>query len=353
MYSLHDYDYALPEELIAQRPAQTRDQARLMAMNRQTGDLQHHRFQDLPSLLTPRDLLVVNNTRVVPARLFGHKSTGGKVEVLILDYAGGLQRLETDGAFTSACLVKASKKPKPGTQLHFGDRLSAEIMALQGDIHTLQFTSPQPFETTLEQIGVMPLPPYIKRSAPAENPHDRHDYQTIYASEKGAVAAPTAGLHFTPGLLQALDAAGIPVVALTLHVGYGTFLPVRVTDIRHHQMHAERFTVSGTVADKINRHKAQGGRIVAVGTTSVRTLEYATAPDGQLQALDGQNDLYIYPGYRFRLVDAMITNFHLPQSTLLMLVSAFAGRQAILDGYREAIAQRYRFFSYGDGMLIA
>lgn len=353
MYSLHDYDYDLPDELIAQSPAQERDQARLMVMNRRTGAIRHHQFRELPRQLTPRDLLVVNNTRVVPARLFGNKSTGGKVEVLILDYAGGLQRLDTDGAFSSTCLVKASKKPKPGTQLHFGDCLSAEIVALQGDIHTLKFTSPQPFQETLDKIGVVPLPPYIKRTAPAENPHDRHDYQTIYASEKGAVAAPTAGLHFTPGLMHALDAMGIPLVALTLHVGYGTFLPVRVTDIRDHRMHAERFTVSRAVAETVNRHKAQGGRIVAVGTTSVRTLEYATGADGQLRAMQGQNDLYIYPGYRFRLVDAMITNFHLPQSTLLMLVSAFAGRQAILAGYREAIAQRYRFFSYGDGMLIA
>jgi len=353
MYSLHDYDYTLPEELIAQTPAQTRDQARLLAMNRRTGAIRHHHFQDLPGLLTPRDLLVVNNTRVVPARLFGHKSTGGKVEVLILDYAGGLQRLDTEGAFTSECLVKASKKPKPGTQLNFGHHLSAEIIALQGDIHTVKFTSPQPFEATLAKIGVLPLPPYIKRTAAANNPHDRHDYQTIYASENGAIAAPTAGLHFTPGLLQTIDALGIPVVALTLHVGYGTFLPVRVTDIREHRMHAERFSVSQTVAETVNRHKAQGGRIVAVGTTSVRTLEFATGADGQLRAMEGHNDLYIYPGYQFRMVDAMITNFHLPQSTLLMLVSAFAGRLAILAGYREAVEEGYRFFSYGDGMLIA
>jgi S-adenosylmethionine:tRNA ribosyltransferase-isomerase len=307
----------------------------------------------LPDLLTPCDLLVVNNTRVVPARLLGHKSTGGKVEVLILDYAGGLQRLSAEGVFTSACLIKASKKPKPGARLHFSDDLSAEIIASRDDIHTLQFTSPHSFEATLERTGIVPLPPYIKRAAPAENPHDRHDYQTVYATEKGAVAAPTAGLHFTPRLMQALEARGIPVVALTLHVGHGTFLPVRVTDIRDHAMHAERFTVTPTVAAAINRHKARGGRIVAVGTTSVRTLEYAAGPDGRLQAMDGQNDLYIYPGYRFRLVDAMITNFHLPQSTLLMLVSAFAGREAILAAYREAIQQRYRFFSYGDGMLIA
>jgi S-adenosylmethionine:tRNA ribosyltransferase-isomerase len=353
MYSLDDYDYVLPEERIAQTPAPERDQARLMVMNRRTGAVRHHQFQDLPDLLTPRDLLVVNNTRVVPARLLGHKSSGGKVEVLILDYAGGLQRLRAEGVFTSACLIKASKKPKPGARLYFGDDLSAEIMATRDDIHTLQFTSPHSFEAVLERTGIVPLPPYIKRAAPAQNPHDRHDYQTVYATEKGAVAAPTAGLHFTPQLMQAIEARGIPVVALTLHVGHGTFLPVRVTDIRDHAMHAERFTVTPTVAAAINRHKSRGGRIVAVGTTSVRTLEYAAGPDGRLQAMDGQNDLYIYPGYRFRLVDAMITNFHLPQSTLLMLVSAFAGREAILAAYHEAIRQRYRFFSYGDGMLIA
>ena len=353
MYSLDDYDYVLPEEQIAQTPAPERDQARLMVMNRRTGAVRHHQFQDLPDLLTPRDLLVVNNTRVVPARLLGHKSTGGKVEVLILDYAGGLQRLRAEGVFTSACLIKASKKPKPGTRLYFGEDLSAEIMATRNDIHTLKFTSPHSFEAVLERTGIVPLPPYIKRATPAQNPHDRHDYQTIYATEKGAVAAPTAGLHFTPQLMQALEDRGIPAVALTLHVGHGTFLPVRVTDIREHAMHAERFTVTPTVAATINRHKAQGGRIVAVGTTSVRTLEYAAGPDGRLQAMEGQNDLYIYPGYRFGLVDAMITNFHLPQSTLLMLVSAFAGREAILAAYHEAIQQRYRFFSYGDGMLIA
>jgi S-adenosylmethionine:tRNA ribosyltransferase-isomerase len=353
MYSLQDYDYALPQELIAQKPAPKRDQARLMLMNRQTGALRHHRFHELPALLTPRDLIVVNNTRVVPVRLFGRKSTGGKVEILILDYAGGLQRLDTEGAFISECLIKASKKPRPGARLHFGEDLSAQIVASHDERHILKFTSHQPFASTLAQIGVVPLPPYIKRCDPAQSPTDREDYQTIYASTNGAVAAPTAGLHFTPELMKSLESRGIPVVALTLHVGYGTFLPVRVSDIRHHRMHAERFRVSQSVADTINRHRAQGGRIVAVGTTSVRTLEYAADPDGQLRAMEGQNDLYIYPGYRFRLVDALITNFHLPQSTLLMLVSAFAGREAILAGYREAIAQGYRFFSYGDGMLIA
>jgi S-adenosylmethionine:tRNA ribosyltransferase-isomerase len=352
MYSLQDYDYTLPQELIAQRPAHHRDQARLMVMDRSTGGLHHHRFEDLPDLLTPRDLLVVNNTRVVPVRLYGRKSTGGKVEILILDYVEGLRRLETEGAFISDCLIKASKKPKPGTHLLFGEDLYAEITASQDERHTLKFSSRKPFPSALAEIGIIPLPPYIKRSGPSENPHDREDYQTVYATENGAVAAPTAGLHFTAELIETLARRGIPLLALTLHVGYGTFLPVRVDDIRDHHMHAERFRISPTVAETINRHKAEGGRIVAVGTTSVRTLEFAAGSDGQLRPMEGQNDLYIYPGYRFRVVDALITNFHLPQSTLLMLVSAFAGREFILAAYREAIRQRYRFFSYGDGMLI-
>ena len=353
MFALHDYDYALPADRIAQHPAPHRDQARLMVMDRRTGALRHHRFNDLPALLTPRDLIVVNNTRVVPVRLFGRKASGGKVEILILDYPGGLRRLTTEGAFVSACLVKASKKPAPGTRLHFGEDLCAEILSSDDNRHTLKFTSRRPFTDVLEQIGVMPLPPYIKRPDPAATPSDRQDYQTIYARENGAVAAPTAGLHFTPELMGALERRGVTVATLTLHVGYGTFVPVRVADIRDHRMHAEYFRIDPQAAETINRHRAQGGRIIAVGTTSVRTLEYAAGPDGRLRAREGQNDLYIYPGYRFRLVDAMITNFHLPQSTLLMLVSAFAGREAILAAYGEAIRQRYRFFSYGDGMLIA
>lgn len=352
MYALLDYDYRLPPELIAQAPAQQRDQARLMVMDRCSGGLRHRHFDDLPDLLSPRDLLVVNNTRVVPARLFGRKASGGRVEVLILDYAGGLQRLEAEGVFTAECLVKASKKPKPGTRMHFGDALAAEVVTSMAESHLLRFTSRGPFEAVLKEIGVVPLPPYIKRGQAGQAPRDREDYQTIYASEKGAVAAPTAGLHFSRDLLEALEGRGVPLAALTLHVGYGTFLPVRVSDIRQHRMHAERFSISAEMAETVNRHKAGGGRVVAVGTTSVRTLEYACGADGRLQAMEGCNDLYIYPGYRFRLVDAMITNFHLPQSTLLMLVAAFAGRRAILAAYEEAIRQRYRFFSYGDGMLI-
>jgi len=353
MYALQDYHFDLPEELIAQTPAAERDHARMMVMDRRTGGVDHRRFVDLPDLLSPRDLLVVNNTRVVPARLFGHKATGGKVEVLILDYAGGLEQLEAKGVFISECLIKASKSPRPGTHLVFGDMLTADVLDSRDGVHTLQFSSQVPLEAVLDNIGAVPLPPYIKRADPAANLKDRHDYQTVYAAHAGAVAAPTAGLHFTGDLMQAIEARGIPIVALTLHVGYGTFVPVRVDDIRDHRMHAERFRIPSAVAETVNRHKAGGGRIVAVGTTSVRTLEYATGADGRLRATEGQNDLYIYPGYRFRMVDAMITNFHLPQSTLLMLVSAFAGREAILDGYREAVNQGYRFFSYGDGMLIA
>ena len=352
MYALSDYDYTLPQELIAQSPAERRDQARLMIMDRRSGARQHARFSDLPDRLRPRDLLVVNNTRVIPARLFGRKATGGKVEVLILDYPGGLERLAAEGAFTAECLVKASKKPPPGSRLYFSEDLSAEVLTSTAESLLLRFASRGPFETVLQRIGVMPLPPYIKRGGGHESHRDREDYQTVYASQNGAVAAPTAGLHFTPELMGAIAGRGIAVAALTLHVGYGTFLPVRVGDIRDHRMHAERFRITAAAAEAINRHKADGGRIVAVGTTSVRTLEYASDAQGRLRALEGTNDLYIYPGYRFRMVDAMITNFHLPQSTLLMLVSAFAGRQAVLEAYQEAIRRRYRFFSYGDAMLI-
>jgi S-adenosylmethionine:tRNA ribosyltransferase-isomerase len=352
MYALSDYDYTLPPELIAQQPAQQRDQARLMIMERRSGTLHHRRFAELPRMLTSRDLLVINNTRVVPARLFGRKATGGRVEVLILDYAGGLERLATEGAFSAECLVKASKKPKPGAQFHFSEDLCAEVVSSTEESHFLRFSSRGSFEKVLQQIGAIPLPPYIKRDVSGERSRDREDYQTVYAACDGAVAAPTAGLHFTRELMDALADKGIPVVPLTLHVGYGTFLPVRVDDIRAHRMHAERFRLAPQTAETINRHKAQGGRIVAVGTTSVRTLEYACDAQGRLRALEGHNDLYIYPGYRFRMVDAMITNFHLPQSTLLMLVSAFAGRDAVLAAYREAVRRGYRFFSYGDGMLI-
>ena len=353
MYTLSDYDFEMPEALIAQHPVKRREQSRLLTLHRRRGDIGHHHFFDLPDLLDAADLLVLNNTRVVPARLFGRKETGGKVEVLILDYAAGLAALRDGGDFTSECLVKASKGPRPGTRIKFNDDLGAEVIASQAGIQTLRFSSQGDFVDLLEQAGEMPLPPYIRRSdRSTAATADRQRYQTVYARQAGAVAAPTAGLHFSDDLLSQLQDRGIQVVEITLHVGYGTFLPVRVDDIREHRMHAERFSITPDAADRINRHRRQGGRIIAVGTTCVRSLEFATAEDGRLRAGSGRNDLFIYPGYRFRAVDGMITNFHLPKSTLMMLVSAFAGRDRILNAYREAVERQYRFFSYGDAMLI-
>jgi S-adenosylmethionine:tRNA ribosyltransferase-isomerase len=353
MYSLDDYDFAMPEALIAQHPVHRRDQARLMTLDRRRGAVGHHHFFELPDLLCADDLLVLNNTRVVPARLYGRKETGGKVEVLILDYAAGLAAQQTGEAFVSDCLLKASKRPRPGTHIRFNDHLQAEVLGSRAEIHTLRFSSQGDFAALLAQTGEMPLPPYIRRPADRINTEaDRRRYQTVYARQAGAVAAPTAGLHFTEALLERLAARGIATVEITLHVGYGTFLPVRVNDIRRHRMHAEHYRIPAEAAERINRHRQRGGRIIAVGTTCVRTLEFMTGRDGVLKTGSGRNDLFIYPGYPFRIVDGMITNFHLPKSTLMMLVSAFAGRNHILAAYRQAVAQEYRFFSYGDAMLI-
>jgi S-adenosylmethionine:tRNA ribosyltransferase-isomerase len=346
MYSLSAYDYHLPEELIAQKPLAQRDFSRLLLMNRKTGDLSHRKFGELPEFLSPRDILVVNNTEVIPGRLHGRKDTGGKVEVLILDYAGAKKG---QGEFISDCLIKASKTSKPGTLLHFSERLKAEVLDGQEGIYTLKFLYQGRFQDLLYQIGRVPLPPYIKRTQDAD---DQSSYQTVYASAKGAVAAPTAGFHFTEKLIKGIKFKGARIVSVTLHIGYGTFLPVRVSDIRDHCMHSERFTIPEVTADAINRAKAEGKRVVAVGTTSVRTLEFASDANGKLAKGRGSCDLFIYPGYKFKVVDAMITNFHLPKSTLLMLVSAFAGRENILRAYAEAIKEKYRFYSYGDAMFI-
>ncbi len=346
MYSLSDYDYHLPEELIAQKPLAQRDFSRLLLLNRKTGKMSHTEFSELPDLLSSNDILVVNNTEVIPGRLHGRKDTGGKVEVLILDYAGAKKG---HGEFISNCLIKASKTSKPGTLLHFGDRFRAEILDGQEGIYTLRFLYQGRFQDLLYKIGRVPLPPYIKRTQDAD---DQSSYQTVYASAKGAVAAPTAGFHFTENLINKIKSKGASVISVTLHIGYGTFLPVRVSDIREHRMHSERFTIPEVAADAINGAKAEGKRIVAVGTTSVRTLEFASDANGRLAKGSGNCDLFIYPGYRFKVVDAMITNFHLPKSTLLMLVSAFAGRENILRAYAEAIEERYRFYSYGDAMFI-
>lgn len=353
MYSLDDYNYDLPQKRIAQKPVLQRDQSKLLFLRKKTGRISHHTFKELYDLLSPSDVLVVNNTEVIPGRLFGQKETGGKVEVLILDYAGGIKTAFKEGEFVCEGLIKASKSPKPGTLLYFGAELKAEIIDRREDIFILKFIYNGDFESLLYRIGHVPLPPYIRRERFDRDESDRTFYQTVYASQKGAVAAPTAGLHFSMELLQKLELKGIQVVAITLHVGYGTFLPVRTTDIRNHKIHSEAYYISEKTATIVNHAKAEGRRIVAVGTTCVRTLEYAAGKNGVVAFGEGNCDLFIYPGYAFRIIDAMITNFHLPKSTLLMLTSAFAGREKMLAAYNEAIAQGYRFYSYGDAMYIA
>lgn len=321
-------------------------------MDRKTGDVSHYRFHDISNLLVSGDVLVLNNTEVIPGRLTGKKSTGGKVEVLILDFAGGRMARQKKGEFICECLIKASKHPKPGTGIWFDEGLEAEVIDSKEEVCLVRFLCQDDFEKKLYTFGKVPLPPYIKRNTNHDTFDDTVSYQTVYALEKGAIAAPTAGLHFSKKLLKEIENNGIEIVYITLHVGYGTFLPVRVTDIRDHRMHSERFVVPSVTAEKINAAKREGRRVVAVGTTCVRTLEYAADSEGHLAGGQGKCDLFIYPHYRFRVVDSMITNFHLPGSTLLMLVSAFAGRDKILRAYQEAIRERYRFFSYGDAMFI-
>ena len=353
MFDLSDYDYDLPEDLIAQKPCDTRSDSRLLHIHRHTQALSHHRFADLPDLLQPGDLLVVNNTRVIPARLMGKKATGGRVEVLIIDYARGMQQLEETGSFQCECLVRASKMPKTGSILYFSDRITGQVSTVHEGVCEIRFSGGTQFVEYMKSAGSLPLPPYIKRGPDADlGDADRNDYQTVYAKNDGAVAAPTAGLHFTDPLIRQLAQNRIDMVHITLHVGYGTFVPVRVDDIRAHRIHSEYYSLSAATAQKINAAKDQGRRVVAVGTTSVRTLEFTADDHGHVAPGAGMCDLYIYPGYRFTCVDAMITNFHLPKSTLLMLVSAFYDRQRMLDAYAAAVAATYRFFSYGDAMLI-
>jgi S-adenosylmethionine:tRNA ribosyltransferase-isomerase len=347
MFHRKDYHYDLPENLIAQKPVAGRKRSRLLHLDRGAAGIRHRHFLELPDLLEAGDLLVVNNTAVIPGRLYGNKPTGGKIEVLLLDYHRG----ETDGERVHRCMVRASKPVRPGMRLFFDERLSAEVLEAGDGLCTLRFISRYDFETLLSEIGHIPLPPYIRRDG-SENREDRHDYQTVYASRKGAIAAPTAGLHFTEGLLDQLGAKGIQVAQVTLHVGYGTFVPVRVDDIREHKMHAEWYALDAPTAEAVSAAKADGRRVIAVGTTAVRTLEACAREGGGVTAASGACDLFIYPGYRFKVVDALITNFHLPESTLLMLVSALAGREQILAAYREAVDEGYRFFSYGDAMLI-
>lgn len=333
-----DFDYRLPDDLIAQEPLDRRDQCRLLVLNRHPGTIDHRRFDELPVLLRPGDLLVLNDSRVLPARLFGRKPTGGRVEVLLT------RRVRPD-----AWLALTHPGLRLGQQVHLGDALAAEVEALREDgQRLLRFDrAGADLDALIRDIGVMPIPPYIKK--PLARPES---YQTVYAHEEGSVAAPTAGLHFSPRLLEELGAAGIEQAFLTLHVGIGTFRPVKSELIATHRMHAEWYRVPPEVAAQINRARADRRRIVAVGTTVVRTLESVADETGLVHPGEGETSLFIVPGHRFRAIDAMITNFHLPRSTLLMLVAAFAGREKILAAYDEAVRLRYRFYSFGDAMLI-
>lgn len=337
---LSDFHYDLPEALIAQRPLPERSASRLLCLGRANGEVGDRHFVELPALLSPGDLLVFNDTRVIPARLFAHKETGGRVEILI-------ERLLD--AHHCLAQVRASKTPREGGLLVLEDGSRLQVTGRQGSFFCLRVEPPADSLTDLlQRLGHMPLPPYIQRE---DELADQERYQTVYARAPGAVAAPTAGLHFDEGLLDQLQAMGLSFTQVTLHVGAGTFQPVRAENIEDHRMHAEYLEVNEQACADIQAARARGGRVIAVGTTAVRSLETAAAA-GDLQPFSGDSRLFIYPGYRFRVVDGMITNFHLPASTLLMLVSAFAGREHVMAAYRHAVAARYRFFSYGDAMLI-
>ncbi|MGM0418776.1 MAG: tRNA preQ1(34) S-adenosylmethionine ribosyltransferase-isomerase QueA [Thermodesulfobacteriota bacterium] len=352
MYSIEDYDFNLPAELIAQNPADKRDESRLFHLNRKAEKFSHLKFADITDLLSENDLLVVNNTKVIPARLFGTKKTGGKVEILILEYLKGIENLNKTGFFESLCLLKSSRRPKPGSEIKINDNLYAEVQDLNGKYAGLRFVSSTDVLKEIDKAGNLPLPPYIKRENNENTKNDRIRYQTVYAKNDGAVAAPTAGLHFTDELISQLKKKGVSFAEITLYVGYGTFSPVECEDIRDHEIHTEKFYIEQSEAEKINTAVKDGKRVVAVGTTSVRTLEYASDKKGFIKPGAGQCNLFIYPGYRFKIVKSLITNFHLPKSTLLMLISAFSDIEIVKKAYAEAVQQGYRFFSYGDSMFI-
>jgi S-adenosylmethionine:tRNA ribosyltransferase-isomerase len=334
-----DFHFELPPELIAQSPLAERSASRLLVVDAKHDTLEDRRFTDLVGLVAPGDLLVFNDTRVLPARLYGRKDTGGAVEILI-------ERIT--GAHEARAQLGVSKKPKAGGRILFDDGSTATVLGRDGEFFVLRFDAGEPLEKLLLRLGRMPLPPYIDRAA---DKADDERYQTVYAREAGAVAAPTAGLHFDKALLDALAARGVQFGYVTLHVGAGTFQPVRAERIENHVMHREWLNVGAELVEKIRRTREQGGRVIAVGTTVVRALESATH-EGVLQPFAGETQIFIFPGYRITSVDALVTNFHLPESTLLMLVSAFAGRETMLAAYRHAVEARYRFFSYGDAMLI-
>lgn len=334
-----DFYFELPQELIAQYPLQRRSASRLLVLDSNSGALYDRVFTELPEFLHPGDLLVFNDTRVIPARLHGYKHSGGKVEILVE------RVLDEHRTLTH---IRASKSPKPNSRLQLEGNITATVIGRAGDLFELHFDDPRPVLQILEQHGHMPLPPYISRTDDAV---DAQRYQTVYARRSGAVAAPTAGLHFDRPLLERLTEGGIEQAFVTLHVGAGTFQPVRAERIEDHRMHGEIAEVSPELCDRVRSTQARGGRVIAVGTTAVRSLESASQ-EGDIRPFHGETQIFIYPGYRFRCVDALITNFHLPESTLLMLVAAFAGYEQIMAAYRHAITQRYRFFSYGDAMFI-
>ena len=334
-----DFHFDLPAELIAQTPTGQRPDSRLLVLDRASGTRYDRQFRQFVDYIQAGDLLVLNDTRVIPARLWGKKETGGQVEVLV-------ERVLHDQAVLAH--VRASKAPKEGAMLHFQDGFVARMDAREGDLFVLVFLSDQPVTRILEQIGRIPLPPYISHEPTAA---DIERYQTVYAKHAGAVAAPTAGLHFDEAMFDTLRQKGVGIGFVTLHVGAGTFQPVRVDDIAEHKMHAERIEVSETLCRQVQQTRQQGGRVVAVGTTSVRSLETAGA-SGEVQPYSGETDIFITPGYRFNVVDSLLTNFHLPESTLMMLVCAFGGYAAVMAAYRHAVMEKYRFFSYGDAMLI-
>ena len=336
-----DFYFDLPEELIAQDPLEDRSSSRLLVLDKETGETSHHIFKEIVDYLNPGDCLVINDTKVIPARLIGSREgTNAKIEVLLL------KRRENDIWET---LVKPGKKAKPGTVIHFGDGLlkGTVIDVVEEGNRLIQFSYDGIFEEILDRLGQMPLPPYITHQL-----QDKNRYQTVYAKHEGSAAAPTAGLHFTKELLQEIEDKGVKLAHVTLHVGLGTFRPVKVENVLDHHMHSEFYMVEESEAEKINQTKRDGGRVICVGTTSCRTIESASDENGILKAGSGWTDIFIYPGYQFKILDCLITNFHLPESTLVMLVSALAGREHVLAAYEEAVKERYRFFSFGDAMFI-
>ena len=341
MMKKEDFYFKLPEELIAQDPLEDRSASRLLVLDKESGKIEHRMFRDIKAYLKPGDCLVINDTKVIPARLIGSKiGTDAKIEILLL------KRKENDIWET---LVKPGKKAKPGTKISFGEGLliGEVIDVVEEGNRLIQFSYQGLFEEILDQLGQMPLPPYITHQL-----EDKNRYQTVYAKHSGSAAAPTAGLHFTPELLKEIKESGVDIAHVTLHVGLGTFRPVKVENIQEHHMHSEFYHIEASEAEKINRAKREGHRIICVGTTSCRTIESAAKPDGTLSECSGWTEIFIYPGYQFKVLDCLLTNFHLPESTLIMLVSALAGREHVLHAYEEAVKEQYRFFSFGDAMLI-